>query len=183
MVVVSALIAACVSGVALLLHPDRTPSIEFTLVSPPKPEPGNAVFRVSVPGSPDEMVVTQSCYRAHFKIMNLGPGSIVFPYRGTFSLEIQQTNSTEWSSANQWSLGYLPPPLRKGASETNSVRIPADASRWRITTTYRRYQLPVQVLNWITRDLFRTGFEIGDRKDHDAVSTIWEMPRTPESKE
>lgn len=60
---------------------------------------------------------TQRCYRAELKFKNLGPGSIYFPYRGIFSLEIQKTNSSEWQGADQYSFNTYPPPLKPNASK------------------------------------------------------------------
>lgn len=171
------LLLVCATALVVLVGlPDRRPTVQISLISSPKLEPNAAVFYVADAGSVDTTQVTQNCYRADFEIENLGPGSIVFPYRGTFSLEVQQTNSTKWRSANQSSLGYIPPPLRQGASETYSVRIPADATRWRVTTTFRRYQLLMQVLNWAIRDLLGANKEFGDRKDYEAESPAWEIP-------
>lgn len=178
------LLLACVTGVAVLLRlPARNPTLEYSLISPPTREPNEAVFYISSVGSANDVAVTQNCYRAEFEIKNLGPCSVVFPYRGWFSLEIQKSNSTEWHSANQPSLGILHPPIRPGSAQKFRIRIPAEASRWRITATYRRYQLPVQIVNWIARDILRSEVEFGDRKDYDAVGPIWEIPPTPKSQE
>jgi hypothetical protein len=174
--IVAALLATIVVTFGFLFRVPRSlPSITISLVSPPKPVTNPAVFYLSAPDSADRLQVTQSCYRAELQFKNLGPGSIVFPYRGTFGLEIQITNSTEWRSADQDSLGYLPPPLRPGTSQNYRVRIPADAAKWRVTTIYRRYETPAQVLNWVFRDILRSRLEVGDQKDYEAVSPAWEI--------
>jgi hypothetical protein len=172
-----ALLVASITWLAFLLRiPPESPTLEYLLTSSPKLEPNKAIFFVPGSNFSDELEVTQNCYRAGFQIKNLGPDAIYFPYRGWFSLEIQRSNSTDWFSANQASIGIMHPPLREGSVQDFQVRIPAEASRWRISATYRRYQRPVQVLNFLIRDVLRLRSQFGDQKDYEAVGPVWEIP-------
>ena len=80
----------CLAGVVVLwIMPVAPPRLEVTLVSPPKLQSKLAVFYHYGPHS-TRIEETQQCYRAELRFKNLGPGQIYFPYRGTFSLEIQK---------------------------------------------------------------------------------------------
>lgn len=115
--------------VPFLMAGTNHPRLEITLISPPKPEAPQKAFQVY---NPPKRRTTNGLPRIaiawSFEFKNLGPGSIVFPYRGMFSAQIQRTNSTEWIGANQIELGWRPPPLRSAASQEYGVRIPADAA-------------------------------------------------------
>jgi hypothetical protein len=153
--------------------------LEYSLISIPQLEPNVAVFYISAANSVDDLALTQNCYRAEFQIKNLGLGSIVLPYRGRSSLEMQQSNSIEWHSVNQALLGILPP-IRAGSVQNFQVRI--HASRWQITATYRCYQPQVRFLNQVTGDFFRLNSEFGDQKDYNAIGPVWEIPPRPVSR-
>ncbi len=161
--------------VPFLIAGTNQPRLEITLISSPRPEATQKAFHVYNPETKDYEWTTQDCYRVELRFKNLGPGSIVFPYRGMFSVEIQRTNSTEWIGANQIELGWLPPPLRPGASQDCGARIPANAVRWRVHTTYRRWHLPTQFVNYISRDFLHSHAEFGDQKDYDVESAAWDL--------
>lgn len=151
------------------------PTTQIVLISPPVPSAGPMVhYRPNFNWS-QYTYITQSCHIAEVQLRNLGPGSIVLPYRGGMSVEIQESGATNWIAVHEGTLGIMYKPTPAGETLNFKIRIPDSAERWRVSTSYYRWFFP-QLLNYVLRDWLHIDYPIGDREEYFISSQDWQLP-------
>lgn len=175
------LVAACFIFLvtsAVVLHITRRgpPSTQIILVSLPVPSAQPMVHYQPNSKYGSYTYITQDCHIAEVQLKNLGPGSIVLPYRGGISVEIQESGSTNWIDVTEGRLGIVYQPTHAGKSQSHKVRIPDTASHWRASTEYYRWSFPQQLLNYVLREWLHLELQIGGRKMYSVQSEVWQHP-------
>ena len=174
---ISVALVLFVFAISGLFSRSRSPlKVEIVLVSPPQFVSEPAVFQIPQPSTASSLEVTQNFYRSEVQVRNLGTSSIApGPYRGAVSLEIMETNSTNWIGANQHTLGIIYPIIKPGDSMNFPFRIPASATKWRVTCSYQRWFLPQRFINYVLRDWLNIQSQIGDNEIYEAQSVVWTL--------
>jgi hypothetical protein len=178
-IVALVLIVFAISGLILFSRSRSPLNVEIVLVSPPQFVSEPAVFQIPQPSTASSLEVTQNFFRAEIQVRNLGTSSIApGPYRGAVSLEIMETNSTNWIGANQHEFGLIYPIIKPGDSMNFLFRIPASATKWRVTCSYQRWFLPQRILKYglrIVLDWLPIDTHIRDGEIHEAQSVAWTL--------